>query len=218
MSTKNLLVAATSAEINGICGHIEPYSVTTINNHWDVIVTGVGMVATVFHLTNALHKNTYSQIINVGLAGAINRDLSLVQVVNVVSDEFAFWGAENKGEFLSVFDLNLHSENERPFENKVIAPLQTNINLEGIQKVNGLTVQTVTGSATSIDLLLKTYKADVESMEGAAVFYVANQFEIPAAQIRAISNYVEPRNRDNWKIKEALDALNYAVLPLIDKC
>jgi futalosine hydrolase len=218
MSTKNLLVAATSAEINGICGHIEPYSVTTINNYWDVIVTGVGMVATVFHLTNALHKNTYSQIINVGLAGAINRGLSLGQVVNVVSDEFAFWGAENKGAFLSVFDLNLQSENERPFENKVIAPLQTNINLEGIQKVNGLTVQTVTGSATSIDLLLKTYKADVESMEGAAVFYVANQFEIPAAQIRGISNYVEPRNRDNWKIKEALDALNHAVLPLIDKC
>jgi futalosine hydrolase len=218
MSTKNLLVAATSAEINGICGHIEPYSVTTINNYWDVIVTGVGMVATVFHLTNALHKNTYSQIINVGLAGAINRGLSLGQVVNVVSDEFAFWGAENKGAFLSVFDLNLQSENERPFENKVIAPLQTNINLEGIQKVNGLTVQTVTGSATSIDLLLKTYKADVESMEGAAVFYVANQFEIPAAQIRAISNYVEPRNRDNWKIKEALDALNHAVVPLIDKC
>ena len=56
MSTKNLLVAATSAEIKGVCGHIEPYVVTTINNNWDVIITGVGMVATVFHLTNALHK------------------------------------------------------------------------------------------------------------------------------------------------------------------
>ncbi|MFN5346339.1 MAG: futalosine hydrolase [Bacteroidota bacterium] len=218
MSTKNLLVAATSAEINGICGHIEPYAVTTINNNWDVIVTGVGMVATVFHLTNALHKNTYSQIINVGLAGAINRDLSLGHVVNVVSDEFAFWGSENRGAFLSVFDLNLQSENEKPFQNKIITPEQTNFSLDLIQKVNGLTVQTVTGSATSFDLLLKTYKADVESMEGAAVFYVANQFDIPAVQIRAISNYVEPRNRDNWKIEEALDALNHAVLPLIDKC
>jgi futalosine hydrolase len=218
MSTKNLLVAATSAEINGICGHIEPYAVTTINNNWDVIVTGVGMVATVFNLTNALHKNTYSQIINVGLAGAINRDLSLGHVVNVVSDEFAFWGSENRGAFLSVFDLNLQSENEKPFQNKIITPEQTNFSLDLIQKVNGLTVQTVTGSATSFDLLLKTYKADVESMEGAAVFYVANQFDIPAVQIRAISNYVEPRNRDNWKIEEALDALNHAVLPLIDKC
>jgi len=218
MSTKNLLVAATSAEIKGICGHIEPYVVTTINNNWDVIITGVGMVATVFHLTNALHKNSYSQIINVGLAGAINRDLSLGQVVNVVSDEFAFWGSENKGAFLSVFDLNLQSENEKPFENKIITPEQTKFNLEDIQMVNGLTVQTVTGTALSVDLLLKYYNADVESMEGAAVFYVANQFNISAAQIRGISNYVEPRNRDNWKIKEALDALNHAVLPLIDKC
>jgi futalosine hydrolase len=218
MSTKNLLVAATSAEINGICGHIDPYTVTVINDNWDVLVTGVGMVATVFHLTTALHKNTYNQIINVGLAGAINKDLSLGQVVNVVSDEFAFWGAENRGEFLSVFDLNLQKENERPFQNKVIAPIQTNFNLEDIQKVNGLTVQTVTGSATSIDLLLKTYKAEVESMEGAAVFYVANQFEIPAAQIRAISNYVEPRNRDNWKIKEAIETLNDIIKPLLYSC
>jgi futalosine hydrolase len=218
MSTKNLLVAATSAEIKGICGHIEPYAVTSINNNWDVIITGVGMVATVFHLTNALHKNSYSQIINVGLAGAINRDLSLGQVVNVVSDEFAFWGSENKGAFLSVFDLNLQSENEKPFQNKIITPEQTKFNLEHIQMVNGLTVQTVTGTALSVDLLLKYYNADVESMEGAAVFYVANQFNISAAQIRGISNYVEPRNRDNWKIKEALDALNHAVLPLIDKC
>jgi len=218
MSTKNLLVAATSAEINGICGHIEPYTVTSINNNWDVIVAGVGMVATVFHLTKALHKNTYSQIINVGLAGAINRDLSLGQVVNVVSDEFAFLGSENNGDFLSVFDLQLQNENEKPFQNKVLQAIPTYFNLEHLQKVKGLTVQTVTGTLSSIDFLVQTYNANVESMEGAAVFYVANQFEIPTAQIRAISNYVEPRNRDNWKIKEALDALNHAVFPLINKC
>jgi futalosine hydrolase len=218
MSTKNLLVAATSAEINGICGHIEPYTVTSINNNWDVIVAGVGMVATVFHLTKALHKNTYSQIINVGLTGAINRDLSLGQVVNVVSDEFAFWGSENNGDFLSVFDLQLQNENEKPFQNKVLQAIPTCFDLEHLQKVKGLTVQTVTGTLSSIDFLVQTYNANVESMEGAAVFYVANQFEIPTAQIRAISNYVEPRNRDNWKIKDALDALNHAVFPLIDKC
>ena len=79
-------------------------------------------------------------------------------------------------------------------------------------------MQTVTGSEASLKLLQKTYNADSESMEGAAVFYVANQFKIPALQIRAISNYVEPRNRDNWKIKEALDALTSVVKPLISKC
>jgi futalosine hydrolase len=175
-------------------------------------------VSTVFQLTNALNLNKYSQLVNVGLSGAINRELYLGQVVNVASDEFAFWGAEDNGTFLSVFDLHLQNENEPPFQNKKLVPSQSEFKLDNLQKVKGLTVQTVTGSEASLVLLQKTYTADSESMEGAAVFYVANQFKIPALQIRAISNYVEPRNRDNWKIKEALDALTSVVKPLISKC
>ena len=218
MKPMNLLVAATSAEIIDICGTIVPFQVTKINENWEVLVAGVGMVSTVFHLTNALNSNKYSQIVNVGLAGAINRELYLGQVVNVVSDEFAFWGAEDNWTFLSVFDLHLQNENEPPFQNKKLVPSQSEFKLDNLQKVKGLTVQTVTGSEASLELLQKTYNADSESMEGAAVFYVANQFKIPALQIRAISNYVEPRNRDNWKIKEALDALTSVVKPLISKC
>ena len=218
MKPMNLLVAATSAEIIDICGTIVPFQVTKINENWEVLVTGVGMVSTVFHLTNALNLNKYSQLVNVGLSGAINRELYLGQVVNVASDEFAFWGAEDNGTFLSVFDLHLQNENEPPFQNKKLVPSQSEFKLDNLQKVKGLTVQTVTGSEASLVLLQKTYTADSESMEGAAVFYVANQFKIPALQIRAISNYVEPRNRDNWKIKEALDALTSVVKPLISKC
>jgi futalosine hydrolase len=218
MKPMNLLVAATSAEIIDICGTIVPFQVTKINENWEVLVTGVGMVSTVFHLTNALNLKKYSQLVNVGLSGAINRELYLGQVVNVASDEFAFWGAEDNGTFLSVFDLHLQNENEPPFQNKKLVPTQSEFKLDNLQKVIGLTVQTVTGSEASLELLQKTYTADSESMEGAAVFYVANQFKIPALQIRAISNYVEPRNRDNWKIKEALDALTSVVKPLISKC
>ena len=218
MKPMNLLVAATSAEIIDICGNIIPYQVTKINENWEVLVTGVGMVSTVFHLTNAMHRNRYSQLVNVGLAGAINRELYLGQVVNVMSDEFAFFGAEDNGAFLSVFDLHLQNQNEPPFQNKKLIPAQSEFKFDNLQKVKGLTVQTITGSEASLELLQKTYTADSESMEGAAVFYVANQFKIPALQIRAISNYVEPRNRDNWKIKEALDALTSIVKPLISKC
>jgi futalosine hydrolase len=45
-------------------------------------------------------------------------------------------------------------------------------------------------------------------MEGAAVFYVAQQEKIPALQIRAISNLVEKRNKDNWDIPLAIKNLN----------
>ena len=155
-------------------------------------------------------------VLNVGIAGAINHKLSIGQNVNIVSDEFAFWGSEDNDDFLSVFKTGLQNADEYPFSNGKILPLESDFNISSIEMVSGLTVQTVTGSVKSIDLLRQHYQADVESMEGAAVFYVANQFNIPAAQIRSISNYIEPRNRDNWKIQEALTALSVVVKPMLE--
>lgn len=213
---KNLLIAATSAEIMDICGPIEPYQLTDINQDWSVLVTGVGIVPTVFHLTKVFSSNNFQFVLNVGIAGAINRKLSIGQTVNIVSEEFALWGSEDNDDFLSVFKTGFQNPNEYPFSNGKILPLQSDFNLSLIEKVSGITVQTVTGSVKSIDLLNQHHHADVESMEGAAVFYVASQFNIPAAQIRAISNYVEPRNRDNWKVKDALTALSAVVKPILE--
>jgi futalosine hydrolase len=45
-------------------------------------------------------------------------------------------------------------------------------------------------------------------MEGAAVFYACEQEGMPCAQIRAISNYVERRNKASWQVDLALKNLN----------
>ena len=60
---KILIVAATTKEINE-------------NNliDYDVLITGVGMVNTVFSLTKYLHNHTPDIIINVGISGAYNLD------------------------------------------------------------------------------------------------------------------------------------------------
>ena len=108
--------------------------------------------------------------------------------------------------------------NEFPFENKSIISSESLYSLNHLKKVNGLTVQTVTGSADSVNRIERYYSADIESMEGAAVFYVAKQFNVPAIQLRAISNYVELRNRENWKIKEALASLSTEVKTLMKDC
>ena len=216
MKPKKLLVAATSAEIMEICGQIEPYKVIEIGDNWSVLVTGVGIVPTVFHLTKVLSSNHFQLVLNVGLAGAINRSLSIGQTVNIISDEFAFWGSEDNDDFLSVYNSGLLNANEFPFTNEILFPLKSEFDLPSIPKVSGLTVQTVTGSLKSIVLLQQHYQSDVESMEGAAVFYVANQLNIPAIQIRSISNYVEPRNRANWKIQEALSSLSTVIKPLLE--
>jgi futalosine hydrolase len=44
-------------------------------------------------------------------------------------------------------------------------------------------------------------------MEGATFFYICALEKIPFLSLRAISNKVEPGNRDSWNIKLALDNL-----------
>jgi futalosine hydrolase len=45
-------------------------------------------------------------------------------------------------------------------------------------------------------------------MEGAAVLYSCEQTGIPCLQVRSISNYVEPRSKESWKIDLAVKNLN----------
>ncbi|GAE26629.1 menaquinone via futalosine step 2 [Halalkalibacter wakoensis JCM 9140] len=44
-------------------------------------------------------------------------------------------------------------------------------------------------------------------MEGFGVAEAARQHQVPVIEVRSISNKVGPRDRDSWRIKEALAAL-----------
>jgi futalosine hydrolase len=80
-----------------------------------------------------------------------------------------------------------------------------------------LTVNTVTGTAEGAARLMKRYPDAVgEAMEGFGVAVAAARFGVPAAEIRGVSNLVGPRNRDAWRIGEALAALTAAVPALIE--
>jgi futalosine hydrolase len=61
----------------------------------------------------------------------------------------------------------------------------------------------VHGNEESIREIEKRTPAQVESMEGAAFLYACRLENVPCMQIRAISNYVEKRNRSKWKIELA---------------
>ena len=52
--------------------------------------------------------------------------------------------------------------------------------------------------------------AQVENMEGAAIFALCNRFGVECGQIRAISNYVDDV-REQWDIPTALDALTKVI-------
>ena len=85
----------------------------------------------------------------------------------------------------------------------------------GLRKCSGLTVNCVNGASDSIAKIKAKYDADVESMEGAGFLYACRSMDIHHHQLRAISNRVEPRNKDNWRIQEAIDNLNKELINLI---
>jgi futalosine hydrolase len=54
-------------------------------------------------------------------------------------------------------------------------------------------------------------------MEGAAFFYACARVELASIQLRAISNWVEPRNRDAWNIPLAISNLNQSLAQLLSE-
>lgn len=205
---KLLIVAATKQEVEplfkeGLELTIKP----------DILITGVGMVATTFHLTKALSAKKYDGAINLGICGSFNRSIKMGEVVNITEDVFSELGAEDGDDFLPLNDIKiaeredvfLHAKKEVDFAG-----------IEGIKKVKGITVNTVHGNEQSIAKVVSRFHSDVESMEGAAFFYACNQFNIPALQLRAVSNYVEKRNTADWNIPLAIKNLNEAALVMLN--
>jgi futalosine hydrolase len=211
---KILLVAATRFEIEPLlsrfAGSKNPDQLILPDFTVEVLVTGVGMVATAFALGKQLALNNYDLAINVGIAGSFAFDIELGEVVLVTEDVFAEQGAEDNEDFLSLVDLGF-GEITQYSHQSIQKGEQTNLNLampEQIRKVKAITVNKVHGNEFSIAKTLSRFKAEVESMEGAAFFYACNQSQTPCIQLRAISNYVEPRDKERWKVDLAIKNLN----------
>jgi futalosine hydrolase len=182
----------------------------------DILITGIGTTFTAFHLTNALHDKQYQFVINIGIAGSLTDELTIGEVVSVVTDEFADLGIEKENEFLTLFESGFMDSNDFPFEQGMLKASESN-GLFDLRKVRGITTNISHGRATSISEIKSKFSAQVESMEGAVVFYVCNWFGISCFQIRSISNFVEPRDSAQWNIPMALEKLNVTMLDVLKK-
>lgn len=176
----------------------------------DFLVGGVGLVHTTAKLMDYLHHQSVDLAIQMGIAGSFRHKYAPLDLVQVVSEAFGDTGAEDGDEYLDLFELNLWEVNEPPFENKLLfAPEQIPLKIGNeLPQVHGISVNTVAGKESTIALRRKKYAADVESMEGAAFHFVCRSMNIPFRQIRAISNYVTPRDTSTWKLKESIRKLN----------
>lgn len=172
----------------------------------DLIITGLGTTFTTYFLTKALNLTNYDLVINAGIAGSFRDEISIGSVVNVKSEQFCDFGIEDVDQIKTVFDAGYVDPDDFPFKNgKLINPNWFE-NLE-IPVVHGVTGNISHGAAESIARIKKEFDPDIESMEGAAVFYVCLFEKVPFLEIRAISNYVDVRDTEKWDIPTAIENL-----------
>jgi futalosine hydrolase len=191
------------------------YSFKNLTLEW--LIAGVGMTAACYSLTKKITNRSYDLIINVGIAGAFDHKVNLGSVFLVSKDRFADLGVEDaQGRFLDVYETDLVSANAYPCHDGWIHSDFGKLSLKMYDHAVGVTVNKVTGSTASINSLSAKYRPDIESMEGAACFYVAKMNDIPCLQLRSISNHVEPRDKSKWNIPLALKNLEDACFNILE--
>lgn len=222
-----LIVAATSGELVPLVAtlgaavprgaRLNRYTCDALNTV-DVLVTGVGMVATAAHCARVLAHTPYDLALNIGVCGSFDPAIEPGTVVHVVADRLTELGAEDDERFLTIHELHLLGEDEPPFTRGALVNAAPPVNaaLARLPSVRGITVNTVHGNPRSIAGVVQRFAPQVESMEGAAFMYACLIQGVAFAQVRAVSNVVETRNRLAWNMDEAISRAGETVLRILE--
>jgi futalosine hydrolase len=212
-----LLVSATGVEIQHANEYLGKYNYSLNGNRFSVLITGVGMLSSSHYLTERVMQDRPDLVIAAGIAGSFRNEIKPGDVVMIQEEILADTGVFENDVFVDVFDLGLTNPNQPPFEGKVLInrtdlePFKLNIG-----KVRGCTVNEISTCNERINIIRNKYHAHVESMEGAAIHFVCIHHQLPFIHIRSISNYVGERDKNNWKFKEALEALHQQLMAIFN--
>lgn len=183
----------------------------------DVLVTGIGIPATIFYLTKLLCQKNYDLVIQAGIAGTFSGGIRKGTVVLVNKDCFADVGIYEKGNFNTLFDAGFIDKNEFPFTEGWLVNQHEYLSQATLPLASGITVNKITDDANQVNELFDKFHPGIESMEGAAFHYVCLQQKINFLQLRSISNMVGERDKSKWAMKEAITNLNVELKSLLKK-
>jgi futalosine hydrolase len=223
---KILLVAATELEIKKIVSNFVLKAeisrnfnrYTFLHHEIDVLVTGVGMVATAFELGKIFSSHKYDFALNAGIAGSFDKNIKIGETVYIDHELFAEFFAEHGDEIIPVLNLEIIND-IFPFSNKkgelINKTMIFNAVINSLPRARGITLNKISGSEKTINDLKKYFKPQTESMEGAAFYYCCFSAGVNCAQIRTISNFVEPRGLAKWEIEKAVNSLTDEIISIL---
>ncbi len=190
----------------------------------DFMLTGIGTTSTCYRLTKKLLEaqaagKPYTLVINIGIAGSYSFNdkpgspalFPMGSTAVIEKEYFGDLGFETLFGFQTLFQYEILDANVFPFKGGALHRVKLDDNLEAFLSKftpgTGVTVQTVTGKPERTQELCRQFNPHIESMEGAAVYYVCLQERIPFFELRTVSNEVGERDRSKWNIPLALEAL-----------
>jgi futalosine hydrolase len=180
--------------------------------------TDIGLTAAAFSITRLALTQAPDLIIQAGIAGSFETGYEPGEVVLIDAEQLADLGVIENAQWKNIFDLQLTDENQAPYKKGLLPnPYINHFNFLGIRKVAGISVNTISTDTATIKRMQQSSPAPViESMEGAALHFIALHQKIPFIQLRSISNNVGERDKTKWKIKEAISNLNEELKNFID--
>jgi futalosine hydrolase len=213
---KILVTAATPFEIQPLIDHLAGKNYQ--NCQVTTLIGGIGMMHTAYQLGRQFAISRPDFAIQAGIAGCFDHSWEMGKVVIIDKEQLGDLGVEDDQAYKDLFDIQLWQPDQPPFSNRqLINPLKDIPYLPELPTASGVTINTVSGSERTRQLLLDKYDPAVESMEGAAFHYACLQEKIPFLQLRSISNYVEVRDKSKWKIQLAIKELNDTLIKYFER-
>ena len=208
-----LLVAATAKEIEPF---FEYYRNSKQPQDIDVLITGIGLTSTTYHLLKQIQLKRPGLIIQAGIAGCFDKKISLGKVVVVEKETIADQMVIESKKLKTIFDLELAAHDLFPYTNGWLENKNEILNKLKLQKVTSISINEITTAEEKIKLYKKKFDPLIETMEGAALHYVCLMEKVPFIQLRSISNYIAERDKKKWKMKKAIKNLNNELIKFVE--
>jgi futalosine hydrolase len=210
-----LLVSATAKEIEPF---LDYYRRHDNRPDIDILISGIGLTAATYALTRQINLKKPGIIIQAGIAGCYDPNISLGSVVVVKQDVLADQSVVENKQLKTMFDLDMAIPDQPPYYKGWLVNSNSKlIRQTKLKSVNAVSVNHITTSKQMMQYYREKFNPAIESMEGAALHYVCLSEKIPFLQIRSVSNYIGERNKKNWNIQDAVIHLNKALISCINK-
>ncbi len=212
-----LIIAATAKEISPFLNWYR-HNNKTADASLDILITGIGLTATSYHLTKQISIKRPDLVIQAGVAGCFDRQLPLGSVVAVMQDTIADESVVELKKLKTLFDLKLLPQNQFPFQKGWLINSNTALLKKSkLKTVKGISVNQITVFQQMIQFYKSRFNPVIESMEGAALHYTCLMEKTAFIQLRSVSNYIGERNKKNWNMNESINNLNVELIKLIQK-